>query len=239
MAESFQPCPSCGARPKRATEERVCAFCGTERPAAPLPENGAPPHAAPVPAASAHASAAVRFERLRAHASLGELLVKRPSSAGPLASNAAGLLFAVIFLGIAVFVTSGFWLVGNVASEGLESVTPGSHVGRGAVFVFKLVPIAFVGIGCFLVYRMLARGARFAASDLATKLALVVDERVRVSGGGDAGTNTTYFVSIENESGQRTEYETSDTVAGKVAQGDMGVAYVRADRLLDFERVAV
>ena len=75
---------------------------------------------------------------------------------------------------------------------------------------------------------------------LERSIALVADERTEVSGGGkDSSASTSYHVLLEWKEGQRRELKPSARVTGAVAPGDIGVAYVKANRLLDFRRIPV
>ena len=59
------------------------------------------------------------------------------------------------------------------------------------------------------------------------------------SGHYSTSTSTTHHVTFEDEAGDRHEYEATSAIAGKITQGDVGVAYVQGGTLLEFERIRV
>ena len=219
MTEAVPPstaCPRCGAARASRSGARFCEFCGSEFPAASAPTELDPRLEAP----------ARRFAKLAAHPDYAALLAKRPSSAAPLAQGLVGLVAAVVVL-----------VMGAVALNAFR--TQSAWIGSSHAGWASFVPYVVIGVGVLLVARVLGRTTRFAASPLEARPALVVDERTQVRGGGDAPATTVYFVTLEDEGGRRRECAASGSVAGRVTRGDMGVAYVRADQLIDFERVAV
>jgi hypothetical protein len=69
---------------------------------------------------------------------------------------------------------------------------------------------------------------------------VILDERTQVSGGGEHSSATTqYFALVQRENGERREFACRGEQAGKLATGDIGVAYIKADHLVDFERIDV
>ena len=69
-------------------------------------------------------------------------------------------------------------------------------------------------------------------------LAVVIDERVAVSGGGkNSAVRTTYYATVQFQAGDRLEYETYGWLAGRIAAGDLGVAFTKGDTLIDFLRL--
>jgi hypothetical protein len=66
----------------------------------------------------------------------------------------------------------------------------------------------------------------------------VLDERIKVSGGSQNNpAKTTYYVLVADRAGTRIELEATEDLAGRTAPGDIGVAYIRRGRLVDFTNV--
>lgn len=100
-----------------------------------------------------------------------------------------------------------------------------------------IVP-ALMGIfGVGLVLFSVRETSRFLNASPQRFVAVVRDERVHVSGGGESPSTTQHFVLLERRDGARREFACDAATAGAVAPGDIGVAFVRADRLLEFRRV--
>lgn len=188
---------------------RFCEFCGN-----------ALPRIVSSPPTGRFGDLPARFAALDAHESLPELRRLQPSTVAYQAHNVARVLFALLFLAacIAVFV----FFVQRM---------------RGPLVLF---PLAFLGIGVLGLGRMLKRAATLARAPLLHVPALVVDERIHVSGGGEnSSAHTTYYVSLESADGRRAEYESRGELNGQIAPGDMGLAYLKGENLLDFRRVPV
>lgn len=162
-------------------------------------------------------SAPRRFERLESHPQLEHLLRKQPSATGPIVSGVVGTMFALAFVVIAGVMVFLFQFTGPLV----------------------IVPIVVLCIGLFTLARTLRQSTRLASADLVAAPVLVADLRTQVSGGGDGPAHTRYYVTIERRDGSRNELVSSPKLAGRIARGDMGVAYVKADTLIDFERVQV
>ncbi len=158
-----------------------------------------------------------RFERLESHPSFASLLSKRPSAAGKIASSMIGVVFAAVFIVVSGMMVFAFSFTGPLV----------------------LVPLLILGVGIYVFLRALGQGTRLATAELVARPAVIAGERTRIDGGGDGPGHTQYFVTIEARDGKRTELAASGLLVGRVAEGDIGVAYVKADHLLDFERVRV
>jgi hypothetical protein len=48
---------------------------------------------------------------------------------------------------------------------------------------------------------------------------------------------TTYYATLQSCDGNRTEHTTYGWLAGQIAVGDIGVAHVKGDRLIEFVRL--
>jgi hypothetical protein len=103
-----------------------------------------------------------------------------------------------------------------------------------------IVPLVVLGVAVIGFLSALGKGAILATSELLVRPAIVAGERTSVDGGGGSSSSTThYFVTLESRDGERTEFSASDKLAGRVTEGDIGVAYIKADCLIEFERVRV
>lgn len=160
---------------------------------------------------------ASRFARLRADPGFDALLAR------PIGGNEH--LFAASF---------GLVVSGTVVVIGVLLATAGSD--RGAHGAFRIVPFLVVGIALVGFVRILRRTTDFARDPGRAAPAIVVDERVAVRGGRKS-THSQNYATLEDEHGARRELETSDEVAGRIAPGDIGVAYERAGVLVHFARV--
>ena len=74
---------------------------------------------------------------------------------------------------------------------------------------------------------------------VARVLAIVVGDRTKVSGGGEhSSVSTTYYATLEFETGRRAELRCDDATAGEIARNDIGVAYLKGGKLVHFWRIA-
>ncbi len=129
---------------------------------------------------------------------------------------AFGIVFAVVAVGIGV-----------------------GALGMGAPGPFALIPFVMAGVGVWMAIQGGSKTANFAAAKERSIPALVADERTEVSGGRDRATTTEYFVSLQTEHGRRREYNANSSLAGRLTRGDMGMATVRGDYLMQFVRIDV
>jgi len=101
-----------------------------------------------------------------------------------------------------------------------------------------VVPGSMCVLGIVLLVILSAQTAKFARAALERRIAVWKDERTEVRGGGkNSSASTTHYVLLEERDGKRTEVPCEDGLAGAHAPGDIGVAYLRAGVLLDFQRV--
>jgi len=207
-------CLHCGAK-LRKRSQAYCEYCG-----APLPGDGAPTYVE-----RREEESAGRFQALREHAELPELLRREVSSTALVASGAFASVFAVVFVMVALGMTGVFGSVGFKA-------------GGGPGMAFGIVPMLIAGAGILIAAKSIAYTRRIASSPLRRRPALVVDERTSMRG-SRKHRHVVNHVTLEFEDGSREEVATKGSVAGKVARDDMGVAYLKADQLLDFARLRV
>ncbi len=211
---SLPQCQKCSARANRL-DARFCEYCGAElpRPAAAQPE--------PSRAGGASANLEGRFAALEAHTDWERLKAFVPANAGvsgPLTTAFMGV-FLVVWIGIGGIVTVGF------------------AAGAGPLALF---PLGIVSLGVIMMLKGVKRHRKFLDAPIVARAALVVDERVTVSGGGENSSASTYYhTTLEFPDGQRTEHATIPEAAAQACPGDVGMAYLRDNRLVYFERVPV
>lgn len=160
-----------------------------------------------------------RFHLLEQHALLPELLRRAPSTTGTGLGLAGMVVFGGIFTAMAVAMTT---MTGTVF---------------GPVALF---PMFFILVGIGITLKGATSAARFAKAPLQRERVLIVDERTQVSGGGRNSRSTTrYFATVQDPDGERHEYEIAATISGKIAAGDVGIAYLKGEFMIDFQRVPV
>jgi hypothetical protein len=211
MAADPTKCRECGARVKQRGAV-FCLYCGAR-----LPETEAAPAVSIRPLGDLDR----RFYELDRHPVLADLMERSPPTARQGVALATQGLFFLVFAGFAV----AFLMLVNTI---------------GGQWFLQAVPIVFIIIGVIGFLATLARGATFSRSPLQRETAAIAGERTRVGGGGRSdGASTTYFVTLEYPGGDRREYVASGELCGEVTTGDVGVAYLKDDMLLDFKRVRV
>jgi hypothetical protein len=159
-----------------------------------------------------------RFANAARSARFAQLQAFTPSSTGTTAGFIVGLVFLALFTTVAAGMTVPFLIMGP----------------------FALIPAFMAVLGVVGFFWLLHRWRRFAAAPLERHLRVVRDERVQVSDlgtGNDRRVRQQNYVLLEGPEGQRTEYECSAALAGAVARGDIGVAFVRDEVLLAFETI--
>ncbi len=159
-----------------------------------------------------------RFDAVERSPQFGALMRHEPSSTRHLVGNGFATVFLILF---------------TVASGAMSVVA----MEAGPV---AIVPLIICGVGAAMLLRQVNSSSKFAKAKIQREVSVWRDERTQVSGGrGDSSAVTHHFVLLETRNGRRQEFECSDELAGAHASGDIGVAFVRGDVLLDFRRVDV
>lgn len=97
-----------------------------------------------------------------------------------------------------------------------------------------LVIVAWSGALAWL----LTSAIRYQAAPLERIVVVVIDERTAISGGRDRQPiRTRYHVTLQRDDGQRFERVCPEHLSRLIVPGDLGVAYVKHDRLVDFARL--
>lgn len=111
---------------------------------------------------------------------------------------------------------------------------------RGGVawILWIWAPLCLVGLA--VTGAQVGKANRFMAAPIRRVIGVVVDERVEVRGGGkNSAARTHYHATLQTRDGSRTEYECEGLLAGRIAAPDIGVAFIKADHLVDFIRFDV
>ncbi len=145
------------------------------------------------------------------------------------ASPSSGVIMRFVASAILLGMGVGAYLLIN----GFFAETGMSQKGSEKIFViaFPLVIIAAGLVTLFLSFR-------YARAPLQRRIAVIIDERTKVQS-SDERTTTKYYCTLQLEEGIRVEMSTTGKVAGIVTSGDIGVAYSKLDKLVDFKRVDV
>jgi hypothetical protein len=189
---------------------RYCGFCGKELPSI---------HPPAAPIRTPFGDLESRFAAMEAHPSMEGVLAHVPGTRGIAAGHTAlgvfGIVFSVIALGMFMFTLMIF--------------------GPFAVF-----PLIFIVVGVLVAMSGFKKSAKFQSSPLERVKAVVVDERVRISGGGrNSSSRTHYFATLQDKENNRQEYMVDEATASTIAPGDIGVAFIKASYMLDFRRIEV
>ena len=185
----------------------ACGYCGVALPAAHEP--------APVAPEDVRAG---RLAGVRVSAAFSDLMSHTPSTAGMAFGLAFMIAFMVLFAGVALFMAAGIYGMGGS--------------------VLALVPAGMALLAVLLIGVFVVKAARTIRAPLQRVPAEVLDEQVEFTGGGqNHHTRSRNYVLLEFENGVRRECRTSGRVAGRVAPGDVGMAYFKRDYLFDFQLV--
>ncbi|HEV7555782.1 MAG TPA: hypothetical protein VGO00_10025 [Kofleriaceae bacterium] len=103
---------------------------------------------------------------------------------------------------------------------------------------FKLVFLTAPTLMVVSAIVLIVRAERFARAPVAQEIVVVVDERLAVHGAVERP-QTRYYATVQRRDGQRVEYQTYGWLAGRISPSDIGVAYLKGDRLVDFVRLDV
>jgi len=129
-------------------------------------------------------------------------------------------------------------------------IIPGTMMGMAAGFggrmgglslVFTLFPLLFMCIGVGVIIYSISSLMKFHNSPIRGDASIVKGKRLSVSGGGNnSSASTTYYITFEDERGQREEYRVlRSDLYSRLSEGDAGVVYTRDKYVLDMDRVEV
>lgn len=141
----------------------------------------------------------------------------RPPVAANIVAPIVMIGFVVVFVGVAASMFAG-----------------DSHTPPAFKFAFFAVPAVMLIVALV----MIAKGVKYAREPIHKEILVVVSEREEVRGGSDNHAATThYYATLQDRSGARVEYETEGWLAGRIAATDIGVAFLKGNRLVDFLRI--
>lgn len=202
-------CTQCGA-PAR-DEGAFCSHCGCR-----LPRTGTttPGHLS--------VTAAERYEQAAAHPGYEAACKHKPAEPSHPASREAAMGFVI---GLALIVLS----IVAMSETGVKK----------DLVVLLFLPLLGVGAIVYGVVRGTVAN-EFTNAPVAREILVVVGEHTSVSGGGkNSPVKTTYYATLQGKDGKRREYTCEEWLAARVAPGDIGVAFLKADYFIDFVRIEV
>jgi hypothetical protein len=203
-------CDHCGATIKDAGA--FCSHCGTR---IQRPEKGA--------ASAPSATDPARFDLVAR--SPGYDAAKRHE---PRVSTFGGIAMPLVMavFGVGFLVIAGSFL--------FDDTPAGFGPPAGFNIIFMAIPCIFIAIAIGMAFK----GMKFRGAPIEQRILVVVDERVEVSGGGEnRSASTHYYATLQARDGQRAEYPTYGWLAGRIAPGDIGVAFLKGGMLVDFLRM--
>jgi hypothetical protein len=169
--------------------------------------------------AHATATAPERFDLVLRHSGYARACAHEPK-----VSVHAGIVGGAVFAAFSCFML----MMGMSGMSG--------HEAGGFMYVWASMCLLFVALGVGMVLRTL----RYAKAPVVKSVAVVVDERVQVSGGGKhSGARTSYYATLQARDGARRELGCDGSLAGRIAAPDIGVAFTKEDQLVDFIRFEV
>ena len=202
-------CDNCGALAARISA-RFCEYCGTELPVQQVAE---PPPESPSDRAAA------RFAALERHPETERWMSHTPSS-----SQVGGRFFQSM-VGVVLFL-----VFGSVVTLVFFATCP----------PLGFIPLALVILMAIAMLKQASKVSAATRAELRRMPALVVDERTKITGGGrNDATRTRYFATLQFADGTRRELDVFDDLAGRVTEGDAGIAFLKGDYLIDFGRIPV
>lgn len=111
-------------------------------------------------------------------------------------------------------------------------------------FMFSAIPImvliGFITVFGFIFFAIASKAKEHFQNnsmEKATMPARIISKRTHVWGGhGDTSASTSYYVTFENEAGDRSEFSVSSSFYGMNVEGDKGMLTHQGTRFLNFER---
>jgi hypothetical protein len=131
-----------------------------------------------------------------------------------------GLVVPILLIGFAIFFI-------------VQATNMGAVTDHPVGFMFIVVPVIMMLIAGKLILSSLS----FAKAPITNELVVVVDERTATSGGRETSVATHYYATVQTRDGARAEYSTYGWIAGRIAPGDLGVAFFKGRHLVDFLRL--
>ncbi|WP_246317497.1 DUF2500 domain-containing protein [Paenibacillus agri] len=102
---------------------------------------------------------------------------------------------------------------------------------------FKIFFVFFLLVFIFIIYKMVQNWLAYKASPLTTGYYQAVAKRSEVWGGsGDHSASTSYYVTFEDEGGNRVELQVPNSAYGYIIEGDTGELTYQGIRFKHFQR---
>jgi hypothetical protein len=202
-------CPHCGAKLRKRYQAN-CTYCGSRLEV----------ESVDAPGTSGPADHGARLALLKAHPRYPELLEHEPE----LGRHVLGGGCAVLFLTVWTLMAGGFAVMGGgtLVSEGLFGLP------------FLLIPGFMAAVGVAGLVHLVRKLQRFKSAPWRRVPAVVLGTRTR-----NTSDSSRSYLTLEFEDGERQEFPAEAKTTGTLTEGDVGVAYLRSDHLVDFERVRV
>jgi hypothetical protein len=106
--------------------------------------------------------------------------------------------------------------------------------------MFSLVFMAVIGAIAVNGMRRFGSIIEFRNAPIERQIAVIVKERTEVTGGTEHhAASTSYYTTLQLRDGTRVECRTYRSIVGRLAVGDIGVAYIKARTLVEFFRFDV
>lgn len=110
--------------------------------------------------------------------------------------------------------------------------------------MFTIVPLLIIGVFIFIVVKGISEWSANNNSPRLTVPAAVITKRTRISNNHHHSnehmhttSTTSYYVTFQFESGDRTEFSLNGSQYGMLAEGDTGMLTFQGTRYLGFERI--
>lgn len=160
-----------------------------------------------------------RFDRVEEHPDFPRMIERAPilpadaslgiAIAGPAMLSLFGIVFLAIALNLLVDTHAPFLIA--------------------LLFLAAALAIIFTGLS------MASRALRFKNAPIQRCVAVIVKDRTEVAG-GESSTSTSYYATLQLRGGTRVELPTYRSLAGRLVVGDIGIAFVKSQTLVDFTR---
>ena len=167
----------------------------------------------------ANATDPARFDLVRASPNYQIAMAHQPKPAVivNIVAPVAMLVFVVVFIIFAASLMAG-----------------DSHVPVAFELFFFAIPLAMTVVSVVLI----GKGLRYRNAPIEKDVLVVVGEREEVSSGSEHhSAMTRYYATLQDRNGARVEYETESWLAGRIAATDIGVAFIKGMRLVEFLRI--
>ncbi|MFC3748799.1 DUF2500 domain-containing protein [Paenibacillus sp. GCM10012306] len=102
---------------------------------------------------------------------------------------------------------------------------------------FKIFLLVFLLVFIFIIFKTIQNWLAYKTSPVTTGYYQAVAKRSEVWGGsGQHSAKTSYYVTFEDEGGNRVELQVPNSAYGYIIEGDTGELIYQGTRLKDFQR---